>query len=312
MVGEGHAVLDLFAGSGVGVAVANLGAKEYGVEKMPEAIKTRELNGMETIYEDVWDIHKASRYWFDTIWASPPCQTFSMAGSGAGRKALDDVLGTVESGIWVSMPELRTWAKSLGDERIGLVVSPLAYVYHYSPMYVAFEQVPPALPVWEALAVQMQTMGYSVWTGYLHSEQYGVPQTRKRAYLLAKLDLTWQACRPATISDRRTMAHIRADQSGLISNYSGSAASCIRIPGNKKPRGYRTIDNFAFTSTSKVLNQKWFPSMENVTMREAKEMMTYPPDFTFSPKNSALQLGNAVPPLLAKTVLTHLWSADGH
>lgn len=125
-----------------------------------------------------------------------------MAGSGAGRKALDDVLGTVESGIWRNMTELRRWSESLGDERIGLVVSPLAYIYHYSPTYVAFEQVPPVLPVWEAMAVQMRPMGYSVWTGYLHSEQYGVPQTRKRAYLLAKRDLAWQASPPTPTHSR--------------------------------------------------------------------------------------------------------------
>lgn len=47
--------LDLFAGTGWGVACQALGIEEYGVEIMPEAVATRELNGMTTIYNDVWE-----------------------------------------------------------------------------------------------------------------------------------------------------------------------------------------------------------------------------------------------------------------
>lgn len=191
-----HKVLDLFAGSGVGVAIQNLGAEEFGVENMKEAIATRTANGMKTVYENVWDAHKAEmiiRAWRAagikwTLWASPPCQTFSLAGNGAGRKALDDVLGIIARKQYINMAELREQAALLGDERIGLVLSPLHYAVRFRPTYIAFEQVPPVLPVWEAMAVELREAGYSVWTGYLHAEQYGVPQTRKRAILMARND----------------------------------------------------------------------------------------------------------------------------
>src|SRR5690606_28298795 len=47
---------------------------------------------------------------------------------------------------------------------------------------------PTVLPVWEAYAEVLRAEGYSVATGNLHAEQYGVPQTRKRAVLVARLN----------------------------------------------------------------------------------------------------------------------------
>jgi DNA (cytosine-5)-methyltransferase 1 len=183
-----HQVLDLFAGTGVGVALKRLGAIEHGVEIMPEAIATRAANGMATAYTDVWDAQLAEGLQFDTLWASPPCQAFSMAGSGAGRRALEDVLGVIARKQYLDMVTLREQSALLGDERIGLVLTPLHYAMRFQPAYIALEQVPPVLPVWEAMAVELREAGYSVWTGLLQAEQFGVPQTRKRAILMARRD----------------------------------------------------------------------------------------------------------------------------
>jgi DNA (cytosine-5)-methyltransferase 1 len=51
-----------------------------------------------------------------------------------------------------------------------------------------FEQVPPVLPLWDLMADILRERGYHCWTGVLSSERYGVPQTRKRAFLIASLD----------------------------------------------------------------------------------------------------------------------------
>lgn len=185
------AVLDLFAGTGWGVACNWLGAKEYGVELMPEAVATREVVGFETIYRDVWDglFDESLVPAHGTLIASPPCQTFSVAGRGEGRRALDDILEAIKLEAWRHPEQLKTLGTDLGDERTALVLTPLAYIWRHRPRYVALEQVPTVLPVWEEIASTMrELMGYNVWTGNLQAEQYGVPQTRKRAILMASLD----------------------------------------------------------------------------------------------------------------------------
>ena len=188
--------LDLFAGTGWGVACQRLGIEEYGVEIMPEARAVRAANGMKTWYADVWQGLEADVRRFDSaaffdiydlLIASPPCQTFSMAGGGAGRRALDDVLGLIDSRAYLNVEALRAFGEA-HDPRTALVLTPLAYVARDVPLHVVLEQVPPVLPVWERYAVEMRKWGYSVWTGIVHAEQHGVPQTRKRAILIARAD----------------------------------------------------------------------------------------------------------------------------
>lgn len=181
--------LDLFAGSGWAVGARRLGIKDYGVEIMPEAVATREANGFETIFNDVWDgLEDPSLVpEYDLLIASPPCQGYSMAGKGSGRKALDDVLNMLDSEAYANPTRLRDFGQHGVDERDVLVLTPLAYIARGRPRYVALEQVPAVLPVWEAYAERMREWGYDVKVATLHAEQYGVPQTRKRAILVAKL-----------------------------------------------------------------------------------------------------------------------------
>lgn len=200
--------LDLFAGHGWGVACRQLGIEEYGVEIMPEACAVRELNGMTTIYNDVWEGLDGGAIFdemvanpearadgtpgsvlldYDLLIASPPCQTFSMAGGGAGRKALDEVLAAIDARLYLDPAALVAFGET-HDPKTALVLAPLAHIARDVPQYVVLEQVPPVLPVWERYAEEMRRWGYSVWTGNLQAEMYGVPQTRKRAILIARAD----------------------------------------------------------------------------------------------------------------------------
>jgi DNA (cytosine-5)-methyltransferase 1 len=83
--------------------------------------------------------------------------------------------------------ELRAEAGRMA-RNVSLVWQPARWVAALRPRWVALEQVPAVLPLWEAMARGLEVHGYRCWTGVLSAERYGVPQTRKRAVLLACLD----------------------------------------------------------------------------------------------------------------------------
>lgn len=351
--------LDLFAGTGWGVACKRMGIiKEKGVELMPEAIATREANGMETIYRDVWEglrltkeQHEARYGRYGLKIASPPCQTFSVAGSGTGRQALDEVMQAIELHAYKDAEALWEFGRK-HDQRTALVLTPLAYVWRDRPKLVAWEQVPTVLPVWQACAEVMSEWGYDVKVEVLNSEQYGVPQTRKRAILVARLGgpvhlplpthskyyprtpekldagvLSWVSMgaalgfggftaekvmgrgmverygdRPGRESTNPAFA-IRASAGGmepggfvLRSNYGTG--------GDASKRGERKITEPSATLTSKADRMKW-DGVRRLTAEEAATLQSYPQGFTFTGKKF-LQIGNAVPPLMAEAIIAAL------
>lgn len=175
---------DLFAGAGGwDLAAARLGIHARGVENMKEARATRDAAGLTTIHDDVWTFQPDGKA--TGLIASPPCQTFSAAGKGSGRKALEDVLRGIRDDYVSDIDHLRFLGEEVGDERTSLALTPLHFALTGGYEWLAWEQVPTVLPVWEACAEVLRRKGWRVWTGLLHAEQYGVPQTRKRAFLLA-------------------------------------------------------------------------------------------------------------------------------
>lgn len=154
-------VVDLFAGpGGWDKGAESLGLRPIGIELDEWACRTRAAAGLLTIRADVTTLDPLSFAPVEGLIASPPCPDFSVAGKGAG---IDGETGRL-------MFEVPRWAVAL------------------RPRWIACEQVPPALEWWESFARDLQHLGYKTWTGVLCAADYGTPQTRTRAFLLARLD----------------------------------------------------------------------------------------------------------------------------
>jgi DNA (cytosine-5)-methyltransferase 1 len=156
-------IVDLFAGpggwsEGLRMLAPDLHATEIGLEWDAAACETRAAAGHATIRTDIaaypTDVFDGK---VTGLIASPPCQDFSLAGKRAG----------IEGERGQLIREVLRWSEAL------------------RPEWIACEQVPPALPVWRDYETELRKLGYYTWSGVLNAADYGVPQTRRRAILMA-------------------------------------------------------------------------------------------------------------------------------
>lgn len=150
--------VDLFAGpGGWDEGAKRVGLTTVGLEWDHAACQTAVAAGHPRIRCDVAQYPTQPFKGIQGLIASPPCQDFSLAGKRAG----------------------------LNGDRGQLVWQALRWADELRPEWIAFEQVPPVLPIWQHVAHAMRGWGYSVWTGVLCAADYGVAQERYRAILMA-------------------------------------------------------------------------------------------------------------------------------
>jgi DNA (cytosine-5)-methyltransferase 1 len=373
--------LDLFSGVGGWEYLSrDLGLDFLGLEIDSNAVKTSRAAGLQVYHLDVAMQDPKSFGSVRGLVASPPCQTFSMAGDGTGRRALDVVkmaIHEIAAGWWP-----RTLLESTGDVRTSLVLQPLRYVLELTPEWIAWEQVPTVLPVWEACARVLRAHGYHVITGILNAEQYGVPQTRKRAFLIAhrhrvvgfpepthskyyprdpqRLDAgvpRWVsmaealgAAGPFVVRSNYGTAGVAADRGERSSDEPAATVTskCDRnrvtfVQSAMSKATQRTLDQPAPTITAahdfcertwvlrnnnqekscgrsidapagtlffgkRVNTVVWESETETrqVSLAEAAVLQTFPASYPFHGGKSAqfLQVGNAIPPVLARAVIS--------
>ncbi|MFF9840212.1 DNA cytosine methyltransferase [Streptomyces sp. NPDC013740] len=322
-------IVDLFAGpGGLDVAARDLGYEVTGIEFDQDACDTRGEAGLPTLQGDVRDFgpHKFPNA--TVLAGGPPCQTFTVAGGGAGRRALDEVIGFARR--MAQGEDVRSKLAVLDDERTGLVLEPLRWALEalrdgrpYEA--IVLEQVPAVLPVWKEYAKILSANGY--WVAepkVLHTEQFGVPQTRRRAILVARINAVVELPAPthrlyrkgvprdhgdATLKPWVPMSEVldRSTPFEVISNYGTG--------GDPKARGRRSSAEPAFTVTGKVSRNRVVgvdgSELPRFSDDEAGRLQTFPRDYPWSGRAIAQQIGNAIPPLLGKAVLgAALGSAD--
>ncbi len=303
MIGRKH--LDLFSGARgwcLGARGLGLWTAHDGVEHWDVARATAEAAGFTHVGEDVRDFRTAPGE-YDLHTASPSCKTWTLTGNGKGREALRDILHALIDLADGRVPDLRGL-----DPDAALVIEPLRLALEGWPRALAWEQVPSALKVWEHSAHILRERGYKTWTGVVDAADFGVPQNRKRAVLLARRDGAAmfgpeQTTRGANVPMAQALGW--PENAYVVSN-NGTGGDASR-------RGVRWATQPSFTITSKAdRNKIWRVEgpgrntlLRNLTHAEAAALQTFPPGHPFRGTKAEIgeQIGNAVPPRLAEGLL---------
>lgn len=181
--------MDLYAGAdGWGEAARSLGLPSpIGLEVEHDPCATAVAAGGRRVRADVSTYPTAPFAGRVVgITGSPPCQAWSMAGKRDGERDRARVHELVDRYAAGDTTAWWAWCEAgWHDPRSHHAAQPVRWVRDLRPEWVCLEQVPAVLGLWQHIARVLDYWGYATWTGLLNSADYGVPQTRTRAFLVA-------------------------------------------------------------------------------------------------------------------------------
>lgn len=311
---------DLFCGcGGLALGFKNAGFKSiFAVDIEESACKTYEANFHHSVYcGDISEIEKLQAR-PEIIIGGPPCQGFSPLGKMSPSEACKQNHLELNK-LWQHFFRL---------------------VKDSMPRALVIENVPELLRSKEYCLIikNAESLGYNVTAGMLKAEEFGVPQRRRRGFILGALDF-----QPRLPSPTRTRTTVRDAIADLPAKPDGAnwhigrnptptsleRYECIPPGGNrfdllknrpdicpecwkkKKTGSTDVFGRLRWNEPSLTIRTEFYkpekgrylhPSENRpITHREAARLQTFPDDFIFkgSRIEVARMIGNAVPPRLS-------------
>ena len=306
--------VDLFSGAGgisKGFEMAGM-AGIYGLDHFDSAVETYANNFDHPIFHGDIKLNKVKNKFvklvnkklsgrrLNVLAGGFPCQGFSMSGH-----------------------------RVVSDPRNTLYLDMLEIVFLLQPDFVVLENVVGLRSmlkggVEQKIINDYMAYGYDINVTTLHAADYGVPQKRKRVIFIAnKIGAINFHPRPILKENNyKTVQHAIEDLIDLDDDpnfnhvktkHSAKMVNRIR----RVPEGGTLYSNYADSWRKSPWNEPSCTIKENhggvnlhprlprsLTPRELARLQTFPDDFIFAGKKSKqlIQIGNAVPPILAKAI----------
>ena len=272
--------IDLFCGmGGASLGIKNAGYDVVGFDAWNHAIVSHKSNDMPAVKMSITEdtdwvsvLEKIGvKPGIDLLWASPPCQPFSQANGSA---------------------------KSVDDSRDGFPAT-ISAIKQLVPRLVIIENVKGLvsknnLVHFGKYVKQIEELGYSVKWEVLDASDYGIPQSRKRCFMVARADFA-EPIFPEKNPDKITMA--KALKRHDIPHWAHQRPSTT-IVGSFKPEMVAP-PTWRKPGDGPRQNQ---PDAILITLEEALTLQGFPKKYIVSGPKTAqwLQVGNAVPPKMAQ------------
>jgi DNA (cytosine-5)-methyltransferase 1 len=311
-------VLDLFCGAGG----FSLGFKQANYEivcnldNFEPVIRTFSYNfsSSHIILEDIKKVSskiiKEEVGEVDVIIGGPPCEAFTLASSKIQKDPLD---------------------RLYSDPRGQLVLHFIRLVGDLKPIFFVMENVRGILipQIKEAIIKEFKRVGYDrIYFNVLHAEDYGNPSIRTRVFISnlkilpekSKIKRTvWDAIGdlpspysihdipnhdPVPVSERKLRKILRLKKGHSLVSFIGA--------DNRMKENYIRL-KFNSLAPTVMGKSRFIHPVENriLTVRENARLMSFPDDFIFFGGREVQfdQVGEAVPPILAKSIALYCLKA---
>ena len=282
-------VLDLFAGcGGLALGFEAHGFKTIGYEMNRDAVATYNHNLQGNCIEHT--LTAATNFpHFSVIIGGPPCQPFSVNGHQKGLADSRDGFPIFIEAVRQSHPEI-------------FVIENVRGLLYRNKWYL------------DEILCEFTRLGYQLSVELLNAAQYGVPQKRKRVFIVGHkggFKFPRKVLGEVTAGDAlgELVSSIPDDAKFLTSSMDEYVARYEKASQCKTPRDLHmnvpartlTCRNLAGATGDMMRIRLADGRRRRLTVREAARLQSFPDSFEFIGKETSRfnQIGNAVPPLLA-------------